>query len=291
MIDGVVIIDKPEGMTSHDVVNKLRKIYKTKRVGHTGTLDPDATGVLPVCIGRATRLAEYLSSEDKEYIAEMTFGQETDTEDASGRVIKSCALPVIDSMEFAGILQQFLGEQTQKTPMFSAVKINGRPLYELARQGIILEDLPLRHIIIHSLEMIDFTAEKALISVSCSKGTYIRTLCVDIARAMQSCAHVTMLRRTSAGRFSLNEAIKLEQLENAEDPFSFVIPMLDAMSDYPEIPLSIENFMRIKNGNAIVLDKVNFSNNGLAITSFDGMLCAVGFLKDGLFQPKKVFIS
>lgn len=291
MIDGVVIVDKPKGMTSHDVVNRLRKIYKTKRVGHTGTLDPDATGVLPICIGRATRLAEYLTANDKGYIAEMTFGQETDTEDASGQVVKTCASPTINATEFSTVLQQFLGKQTQKTPMFSAIKINGKPLYEFARQGIIFDDLPLRDIIIHNLEMIEFTAEKARISVMCSKGTYIRTLCVDIARAVQSCAHVTELRRTSSGKFSLSDAVTLDQLENAEDPYSFVIPMLAAMSDYPEIFLSAENYKLIRNGNAIMLDEINCVNNGLAVASFDGALCAVGFLENSVFHPKKVFAS
>lgn len=291
MNDGIVVVDKPAGMTSHDVVNKLRKVFKTKRVGHTGTLDPDATGVLPICIGRATRLAEYLTADDKAYIAEMTFGVETDTQDAAGQPIHTCALPRQNKEQFSAILKEFLGEQTQETPVYSAVKINGTPLYEMARQGIKPENLPIRNIVIRQLDMLSFSPEKASIAVVCSKGTYIRTLCVDIARTMGTCAHVTMLRRTAAGQFTLQDSVALNVLEEADDPTAYLVSMRDAMSQYPQIDLSQDEFKRIKNGNKIEMDCCDAQGHQVVCACFEGIFCAVGVSSNGRFQPRKVFVS
>lgn len=197
--DGVVNILKPAGMTSHDVVAKVRRIYQTKKVGHTGTLDPEAVGVLPICVGQATRLVEYLTEKDKRYRVLLKFGRETDTQDATGNVIKETAVCTLEREAFAELLDQFVGEIKQVPPMYSAIKKDGQPLYKLARQGIAVEVAP-RTVTIHEIKLLMYNGESAMLEVHCGKGTYIRTLCQDIGRAAGSSAYMEYLLRTQSGR-------------------------------------------------------------------------------------------
>lgn len=212
MAAGIINVLKPPGMTSHDVVSFIRKLYGLKRVGHAGTLDPAAAGVLPVFLGQATRLIEYATDTDKSYRAELTFGIETDTGDDTGKVIKTAEVVMPSEEKIIEVLKSFLGLVKQKPPMYSAIKIDGRKMYELAREGISM-DLPEREIFISDIVLIERTNNGILFDVTCSKGTYIRSLCVDIGNKLHMPAVMSFLVRTRVGNFSLNEARTLEELE------------------------------------------------------------------------------
>ena len=203
---GVVNVNKPLGITSHDVVYNLRRILGIKKIGHTGTLDPDASGVLPMCIGRATKLAEFLMASDKQYLAELTLGAFTDTQDKSGNVIESFEVNVSKD-DIISAANEFVGEIEQIPPMFSAVKHEGKRLYELAREGKSVERTP-RLIKISGIEIknIDLDKKTVTMLVNCSKGTYIRTLCNDIGKRLGCGAYMSALERTKSGRFEIGDA-------------------------------------------------------------------------------------
>ena len=211
MINGIINIYKEKGYTSHDVVARLRGICKQKKIGHTGTLDPDAQGVLPVCFGSATRLCEMLTEKEKEYIATMQLGLTTDTQDSSGIVLERRDVAVSE-IEIRNVIAGFCGIQKQIPPMYSAIKVNGKKLYELARAGIEIERVP-REITIHKIEILSVEQCEIKMKVSCSKGTYIRTLCHDIGQALGCGAIMTELCRTRSGQFGLEEALLLSQIE------------------------------------------------------------------------------
>lgn len=213
-ISGVIVVNKPEGMTSHDVVFKMRKLFMTKKVGHTGTLDPIATGVLPILIGRAAKAAEYLLSNDKVYEAKIKLGITTDTEDITGKILTKCdTLPT--KAEFFAACEKFKGKIFQVPPMYSALKVNGKKLCDLARQGIEVERAP-REIFIKSIapEVIDEQNGEYSLKVECSKGTYIRTLCADIGKALGCGGVMSALNRTKSGNFDIVSSYTIEQLEN-----------------------------------------------------------------------------
>lgn len=211
MKDGILIIDKPQGVTSHDVVAMVRKALHTKKVGHTGTLDPLATGVLVVCVEKATKLVKYLESDRKVYEVEMQFGIQTDTGDITGNVIRKEKEVVIDLSKLKCIMNSFIGKQKQVPPMYSAIKVNGQKLYELARQGITVER-EARDIEIFDISNISLEGPILKYTVSCSKGTYVRSLCEDIAAKLGTCGTMTNLRRSKAGHFEIKEAIKVEDI-------------------------------------------------------------------------------
>ncbi|NOY84084.1 MAG: tRNA pseudouridine(55) synthase TruB [Nitrospirae bacterium] len=215
-VGGFLNIDKPAGWTSHDVVAKVRGLLGIKRVGHLGTLDPDATGVLPLCFGKGTKLASLLGDADKTYDAVLRLGQETDTEDASGEVIKICPVPdrlksEVGEAEILDVLLSFMGRYLQQPPMYSAIKIKGVPLYKMARSGKVVERSK-RELKILSLNLLASHGGDIAFRVRCSKGTYIRTLCVDIGRKLGVGAHLLSLRRVQAGPFSIDDALELETL-------------------------------------------------------------------------------
>ncbi len=211
MIEGVVNLLKPPGMTSSDAVADIRKLFGIKRVGHAGTLDPGASGVLPICIGRATRLFDYLVDKQKEYVAEVAFGTATDTQDSYGQVIAR-APACVSAAALAGVLPRFTGAIDQVVPMYSAVRSGGKKLYELAREGA--DDVKItRGIEMHALELIAQTGEnRFLLKMRCSKGTYVRTVCADLGAALDVPAHMSFLLRTRAGRFSIEGAYSLAEL-------------------------------------------------------------------------------
>jgi tRNA pseudouridine55 synthase len=229
-IEGLLVIDKPTGMTSHTVINRLRKILGTRRIGHAGTLDPLATGVLVVAVGKTTRLLEFMVTDNKSYRADLKLGVTTDTLDRDGTVLEEFPLDGLDEEQVRTASKSFVGTIQQIPPMYSAIKQNGVALHKLARKGIEVERPP-RTITISRLELISCTLPDAVIEVDCSKGTYVRTLCADIGAQLGVGAHVTELRRLSSGPFTLAEAITLDQLkENLEaGEVAPLIPSLETL--------------------------------------------------------------
>ncbi|MBQ3427042.1 MAG: tRNA pseudouridine(55) synthase TruB [Clostridia bacterium] len=245
-MNGVVVIDKPQGVTSHDVVGMLRKRFGTRRVGHTGTLDPMATGVLVVCIGSATKAADMLSAADKRYRAVLELGIRTDTLDIEGTVTER--MPVnVNKSEVIDCIASFAGEQDQLPPMYSAIKQNGRKLYELAREGIEVER-ERRHINIYSIEVLSVDLPRVTIDVHCSKGTYIRSLCDDIGKKLGCGAAMAELRRTGSAGFGIDKAYTIEALDALDDISASLMPVDTLFIDLPEIHLNEKQEKSITNG-------------------------------------------
>lgn len=289
---GILLVDKPTDMTSHDLVNIARKVFHTKKVGHNGTLDPDATGVMVLCINQATRLNEYLVADDKFYRATIKFGQETDTQDISGEVTRECENPTADEDGFKDVLKQFVGVQEQTPPMYSAIKKDGKPLYKYAREGLDIGEIPKRQIEVFSIECIAYSCDEAVIDVHCSKGTYIRTLCQDIARALGSCGCMAALRRTQAGAFDITQCHSIEELRAAESPYDLLVPMVQAVPFQKSVIPTEEIFKDLMNGK-----KIPFNGQGDTLPN-EGQLCqavyqnelvAIGRYENKMFVPKKVF--
>ena len=254
MANGILVIDKPAGWTSHDVVAKLRGILHVKRIGHAGTLDPMATGVLPVFVGRATRAVEFAAEREKEYIAGLRLGVVTDTQDCTGTTLETHPVEVTrDQVE--AILDRFRGDLQQIPPMYSAVKKNGRKLYELARRGVEVERQP-RPVTIHQLELLDqVSPTDYTLRVLCSKGTYVRTLCHDMGQALGCGGTLFSLRRTRSAGFTLEDAVTLEDVAAAADPAALLLPVDAYFSDYPVLQLQTgAEEKRIRNGNSLTLD-------------------------------------
>lgn len=210
-MDGILVVNKPLGITSHDVVDIVRKKFNIRRVGHAGTLDPMATGVLVLLIGKATKLSNTFINDDKEYRATLFFGRRTDTQDSTGRVIEERPVNGLDIDDVKGALDAFLGEIEQVPPMVSAKKYKGEKLYQLARKGKSIERRPCR-IRIHEIELLDFKLPEIVFRVRCSKGTYVRTLCEDIGRRLENPAHMSALARTRSGMFSLEQSCDLDSV-------------------------------------------------------------------------------
>ncbi len=246
MVDGVLIVDKPKGWTSFDVVARLRRLYNTKKVGHSGTLDPMATGVLPIFFGHATKFIGHLPSKDKGYVAEVTFGIMTDTGDITGEITKRCdAVPSEEQLLEA--MKGFIGEITQIPPMYSAIKINGTPLYKLARSGRQAEVKP-RRITVHSLKLLDFRENVASIEVMCSEGSYVRTLAEDIAKSCDSLATLSELRRIKSGSCELADAVEMEYLLSQPQPQQMLTPIGNLFNTLPKLTLPPYRITRLKNG-------------------------------------------
>ena len=278
MADGILIIDKPTDWTSMDVCAKLRGVYHEKRIGHGGTLDPMATGVLPVFIGRATRAVEFAEKGDKEYIAGLQLGLVTDTQDNTGRTLSESEVTV-SRAELEAVLPQFTGPIQQIPPMYSAIKINGKKLYQLARKGKEVER-PARSITIRELELLDGPRADGtyLLRVRCSKGTYVRTLCHDIGQALGCGAVMCSLRRSMACGFTLEEAVTLEDVLKSDAPESLLKPVDSFFADRPALTVSAAAEKKIRNGAAFSLPDTEAGeyrvygpeNNFLALCSSDG---------------------
>lgn len=255
-MDGILNINKPSGMTSFGVIHRLRGILKIKKIGHAGTLDPDATGVLPVCIGRATKVIEFLMEKDKSYHVVLRLGVETDTQDASGDIL-ACREVRNSDGEIAEAVHSFVGEILQVPPMYSAVRIDGRRLYEMARQGVEVERKP-RPVTIKAIENLKIIREagdvRAVFDVSCSKGTYIRTLCADIGTRLGCGGHMESLVRTRSGPFCLEDAITLEEVRERMDNGTLpevVLGMDWALTQFPALTVTAEQAGRLGNGTAV----------------------------------------
>lgn len=252
MVSGILVIDKPAGWTSMDVCAKLRGIFHEKRVGHGGTLDPMATGVLPVFIGRATRAVEFAEKPDKEYIAALKLGVITNTQDTSGEVLEERPVQV-SREQLEAVLERFRGDILQVPPMYSAIKINGKKLYELARKGREVER-PARPVTIKALEIVEQQGKDLyMIRVRCTKGTYIRTLCHDIGQALGCGGCMASLRRTMAAGFTLERAHTLEDVQAAPDPTALLLPVDSLFRDWARLMVSAGVEKKIRNGMTAVL--------------------------------------
>ena len=253
MIHGVINVYKEQGFTSHDVVAKLRGIVGQKKIGHTGTLDPDAVGVLPVCLGRATKLCDMLTDKDKVYEAVMLLGVETDTQDTTGQILKSSETDELTEEQVRAAVLDFVGDYNQVPPMYSALKINGKKLYELAREGKTVERAA-RRVQIFDIEILSIALPRVTMKVHCSKGTYIRTLCHDIGQKLGCGACMEKLTRTKVSRFEIKDSLTLAQIEvlKKEDRLSEILIPIDQMfADYPSIIVSGEAARLAYNGNGI----------------------------------------
>jgi len=289
---GFLNVDKPLGLTSHDVVGRVRRIFRLRRVGHAGTLDPLATGVLVVCVGRATRLSEYMMASTKGYRATVQLGAVTTTYDAEGDVTATHDASHITRTAVESILPRFTGEIQQLPPMYSAVKQGGKKLYELVREGKQVERKP-RTVQIDTLTITDFDAETAsfTLNVTCGSGTYIRSLAFDIGEALGVGAYLAGLVRTHSGNFHVNDALNLDALAAADAPTAHLIPATDALADFPNLTLSpaqldhIQHGRRIGGANAVKNETLAF-----AFTE-DGEFIAVVVAVDGKWKPHKVFSS
>ena len=247
-MNGIVIIDKPAGWTSQDVVSKLRGVFKTRRIGHGGTLDPMATGVLPVFVGRATRGVEFFEHAHKTYEAVLQLGITTDTEDITGNILEEKPVCVTEN-EFLSVLEQFRGEIQQIPPMYSAIKVNGQKLYDLARKGKEVERKS-RTITIFKLECLEFSGNQAKILVHCSKGTYIRTLCKDIGAALGCGGCMAALRRVQAGDYTIDRAVSLQTLVESDNPEIYLAPVDSLFAEYDKLVLTPNQEKRCRNGNS-----------------------------------------
>ncbi|NRD78883.1 tRNA pseudouridine(55) synthase TruB [Bacillus sp. BRMEA1] len=300
-MEGILPLFKPAGLTSHDCVFKLRKILKTKKIGHTGTLDPDVTGVLPICIGRATKVAEYITDAGKAYEGEVTIGFSTTTEDASGEVVEERKVNRnISRTEIEDVLDSFKGEIVQTPPMYSAVKVNGVRLYEYARKGIEVER-PARKVNIYSIQLLDdrqeFSGEtiKFRFRVSCSKGTYIRTLAVMIGESLGYPAHMSKLIRIQSASFSLDDCFTFDDIQNLMDEgqiTNVLKPLESALSHLPKWQINDKVAEKVKNGALLKIpEHLTKANGPINIENTDGLTLAIYSehpSKPGLLKPVKV---
>ena len=251
-MDGILVIRKEKGYTSHDVVAKLRRILHMKKIGHTGTLDPAAEGVLPVALGRGTRLVELLTEKEKTYEAVLRLGVSTDTQDMTGTVLSEMPVTVTEE-EVREAVESFVGEQMQVTPMYSALKVNGKKLYELAREGKTIERKP-RPVVFYEIRIMDISLPLVRISVTCSKGTYIRTLCNDIGEKLGCGGAMEELLRTRSGNFTLEESLMLSQVEEAVSDGTImekIVPVEEVLSMYPALTATAEGDRLLHNGNPL----------------------------------------
>ena len=285
-MDGIVIVDKPQGWTSQDVVSKLRGVYKTRRIGHGGTLDPLATGVLPIFVGRATRGVEFFEHAEKTYETVLRLGLTTDTEDITGTTLEEKPVAVTRE-QLEGVLQQFRGDILQVPPMYSAIKVSGQKLYDLARKGKEVERQA-RPVTIYKLECLSFDGAAARLLVHCSKGTYIRTLCKDIGAALGCGGCMEALRRVSAGSYTLEQAVSLQALIETDDPGKYLIPVDSMFASFEQVTLTPKQTLRCRNGNSFSVD---LADGTYRAYSPEGELLMLAKVETGVMHTVKSFFQ
>lgn len=295
MLHGILPVWKPKGYTSHDIVGRIRRIVGQKRVGHTGTLDPEVEGVLPVCLGQATRLVEYLQEQPKSYHGKMVLGVATDTEDHTGTLTELAEVVHIDTERVEAVFAGMVGEIEQIPPMYSAVKVAGKRLYQLAREGKVVERKP-RKVTIHQLDLLSVelgTHPEIEFIVQCSKGTYIRTLCVDIGRQLGYPAHMSDLQRTGSGCFILEDCFTLEELEQTakSQDWSEVLYSLDeVLGQFPVLIVENDLVQRIWDGWELMIENYTGKSLLFRVYSEAGEFCALYRLEEtGIARAEKVF--
>ncbi len=298
MKNGLLLVDKPAGITSHDVVDRIRKATGQRRIGHTGTLDPGATGLLVLCLGQATRLSEYLTDLDKVYEGVMRFGLETSSYDLDGEVVAERPVPPLEADAIQALCDRFVGDIQQIPPMMSAVKIGGKRLYKIARQGEVIERQP-RPVKVFSYDVLSWTPPDAGICVRCGSGTYVRSLCHEVGLLLGCGAVLASLRRTAVGRYNVADALPVEKLNGPEIVASRTIPMDEAL-DLPQVRVDRAREAIIASGGAVAVDAPSDGAapvcEGLVqIKNSSGRLIALGTAMPSAMgvrvQPKRVFVG
>jgi len=288
-VDGVLLLDKPQGVTSNAALQSARRLYSAAKAGHTGTLDPMATGLLPVCFGEATKFSADLLEADKTYEADVLFGVTTNTGDADGEVLER-RIPLFGRVELENVLQRFHGTIKQIPPMYSALKKDGQPLYRLARQGVEIER-EAREVVIRELRLLEFSGDRCRLAVTCSKGTYIRTLAEDIGRSLACGAHLTALRRVAVGDLSIAQAVSLDCLGHLtdEDRNRRLLSPDSLLQTLPAVVLDLQDAQRFSHGNPVAV-AVNVV--GKCRVYADGRLLGLGHADDsGRLQPSRLVAS
>lgn len=295
MVHGIVNVHKEKGFTSHDVVAKLRGIIGQRKIGHTGTLDPDATGVLPVCLGKATKLCDLLTDKSKVYEAVLLLGKKTDTQDVSGAILEEKGTDTLDKDKVIQCINSFIGPYLQVPPMYSALKVNGKKLYELAREGKEVKREP-RPVVIHDIKIKEISLPRIKMEVSCSKGTYIRTLCHDVGEMLGCGGCMEELTRTKVDRFNIEESVTLSQIEDLKrrDQLTDVIISIDDMfPNYPKIILSGEAQRKVYNGGTFSLEEGYDSDQHCRVYNEDKEFIAIYKYseQEGKFKLVKMFFD
>ncbi|MES9860009.1 MAG: tRNA pseudouridine(55) synthase TruB [Candidatus Thiodiazotropha sp. LLP2] len=292
-INGVLLLDKPEGMTSNKALQEVKFLYKAAKAGHTGSLDPLATGLLPICFGEATKLSAFLLDADKRYLVRVKLGETTTTADAEGEIIETADPSGVTEAALIETMAEFLGEQQQLPPMYSAIKHKGERLYKLARQGIEVEREP-RTIHIHGLDLLSFDLPEFEMDVRCSKGTYVRTLAEDIGKRLGCGAYVTGLRRTGVGPYDDQSMLTLEQIQEAfaERQFpemdEWMLPLESALAEWPEVALSADAAFYMKQGQPILVPNAPTSGWVRLYANETDFLGVGQILEDGRVAPKRL---
>ena len=282
-MQGILIINKPQGYTSQDVVSKVKKILNIKKAGHTGTLDPMATGVLPVLLGEYTKLSKYLIEHDKTYVAKLKLGVKTTTGDIEGEVTESKEFDkcILEKSNVEKVLNSFIGKQKQMPPMYSAIKVNGKKLYEYAREGKTIEVEP-RDIELYDVKLISIVKDEIEFEVSCSKGTYIRVVCEDIAKALGTIGTMSSLNRTVVDKFSIQDAITFEVLEEIKDSIdSKLIKMEDVFNEFPKLNLNKRKTELFLNG---VMLTFEYDDGIYNVYDYESQYLGTGIVKDKLLK-------
>ncbi len=292
-VDGILLLDKPRGITSNQALQKVKRLFNARKAGHTGNLDPLASGVLPICLGEATKMSAFLLDADKRYQGVVHLGERTSSGDAEGEVIERQPVPELDEQQVNAVLRRFVGEIQQIPPMHSALKRQGQPLYKLARQGIEVERKP-RIVTIHELQLLEISGKELHLDIHCSKGTYIRTLAEDIGQALGCCAYLGGLVRTKAGPFELKDAVTLGQLESQMEQGGIaaldrlLLPMEQALADWPAVELSREAAYYLRKGQPVFVPQLSASG---WVRLYDGEAIFLGVgavLDDGRVAPKRL---
>lgn len=293
MNNGILVINKESDMTSHDVVNILRRKLDMKRIGHTGTLDPLATGVLPICIGNATRISEYIMNQGKSYIATLKFGEMTTTYDSEGDLVKKSDNTSFSIDEINNVLDQFIGKVKQKPPIYSAIKVDGKKLYEYARENKEVE-IKSREVEIYDIKLLSLENEILKIEVSCSKGTYIRSLINDIGLRLNTYAHMTNLIRNKVGKFNLENSIDISDIKNYDISKinDMIIPMEECLYNLNKINILNDVEFRLKNGQRININELdvkgNYDFNDDLVVKVNDKFLGIGKIKDNILKMEKV---
>ncbi len=295
-VNGILLLDKPLGISSNAALQEVKHLFKAAKAGHTGNLDPLATGMLPLCFGEATKMSAYLLDSDKVYVGTCKLGVRTSSADAEGEVIDTREVPELSEAQVEAVLEKFRGDIEQIPPMHSALKQNGQPLYKLARQGIEVERKP-RPVTIYELKLLEINGDELKLYVHCSKGTYIRTLVEDIGEVIGCGAHLSQLRRTKVGPFQEAGMITIEELqqqaeaEGVESLDRHLLPLDHALGDYPEIKLTENSLFYVKQGQAVQVPNAPTSG-WVRLCDADGSFIGVGaVLDDGRIGPKRLITT
>lgn len=295
-VDGIIVVDKPQGISSNDAVQRVKKLYGAQKVGHTGSLDPLATGVLPLCLGEATKFSQYLLSSDKRYWVRIKLGVATDSGDADGEVISEADASGVREADVSGALEQFRGEIEQVPSMFSAIKHNGQPLYKLARQGIEVER-EARRVTVYSNELTAFADGELELEIHCSKGTYVRSIAEDLGEQLGVGGHVTALRRRSAGPYCEEDMVTLDFLTEQREHGSldkFLRPIASAVGQWPEVTLTDATSFYLRQGQPVQIPHAPTSGWVRLCETCNGDNAFIGVgevLDDGRIAPRRLVVS